>query len=93
MTAIETGTRKRYAVVFDGDQSGWSAYVPDLPICFGTAKTRQELEAKLPSLIAFHIDGLREDGLPIPEPTTPLDPMQDMRYVEVAIPKATAAAE
>ena len=44
METVESGTVKRYAVVFEGDQNGWNAYVPDLPICFAAARTRGEVE-------------------------------------------------
>ncbi len=64
-----------YAVIYehgpdpDGRET-WSAYVPDLPGCVSTGDTRAECEAMIREAIEFHIEGLREDGLPVPEPTT-----------------------
>jgi predicted RNase H-like HicB family nuclease len=47
----------------------WSAYVPDLPGCVAIGKTREETEYRIREAIAFHIEGLKLDGEPIPEPT------------------------
>jgi predicted RNase H-like HicB family nuclease len=68
----------RYAVVIEKAQSNYSAYVPDLPGCVATGDTVAEVEAEIKEAIALHIDGLREDGLPVPEPASQVD------YVEVA---------
>ncbi|MDM0023294.1 type II toxin-antitoxin system HicB family antitoxin [Variovorax saccharolyticus] len=68
----------RYAVVIEKAQSNYSAYVPDLPGCVATGGTVAEVEAEIKEAIAFHIDGLREDGLPVPEPASQVE------YVEVA---------
>ena len=51
-------------------ESNYSAYVPDLPGCVTTGATLEEMEQQIKEAIAFHLDGLREEGLPIPEPTT-----------------------
>ncbi|MDM0016744.1 type II toxin-antitoxin system HicB family antitoxin [Variovorax saccharolyticus] len=67
----------RYAVVIEKAQSNYSAYVPDLPGCVATGETVAEVEAEIKEAIAFHIDGLREDGLPVPEPASQVE------YVEV----------
>ena len=58
----------RYAVVIENAGSNYSAYVPDLPGCIATGTTLAEVEAEIRDAIRFHIDGLREDGLPVPEP-------------------------
>ena len=58
----------RYAVVIEKAGSNYSAYVPDLPGCIATGATIAEVEAELRDAIRFHIEGLREDGLPVPEP-------------------------
>ncbi len=60
----------RYAVVIEKAASNYAAYVPDLPGCIATGATVEEVEAAIREAIRFHIDGLREDGLPIPQPTT-----------------------
>lgn len=60
----------RYAVVIEKAGDNYSAYVPDLPGCIATGETVDEVKAELRSAIRFHIDGLREDGLPVPEPVS-----------------------
>jgi predicted RNase H-like HicB family nuclease len=59
-----------YAVVFEKTSTGWSAYVPDLPGLGVAAATIEEAETLIREGIEFHIDGLREDGLPVPMPAT-----------------------
>ena len=70
----------RYAVVIEGEPGDYSAYVPDLPGCVTIGDTLDEVIREMQEAIQFHIDGLREDGLPIPEPTTQVDyaDIQDM---------------
>lgn len=58
--------------------TNFSAYVPDLPGCIATGATLAETETAIREAIAFHIDGLREDGSPIPPPSSKVE------YVEVA---------
>lgn len=59
-----------YLVVVEGDDArNYSAYSPDLPGVIATGATRQECEALMREAIAFHIEGLIEDGDPVPEPT------------------------
>ena len=60
----------KYAVIIEKATRNYSAYVPDLPGCVATGKTRGEAAHNIREAIAFHLDGLREDGLPIPEPQT-----------------------
>lgn len=60
----------RYAVVIEKAESNYSAYVPDLPGCVATGATVEEAEREISEAIQFHIEGLREDGLAIPEPET-----------------------
>ena len=50
--------------------SNYSAYVPDLPGCVATGDSLEEVKRLMEEGIAFHLEGMREDGLPIPEPTT-----------------------
>lgn len=60
---------REYAVLFERGERNWSAFVPDLPGCVATGKTREETEQRIREAIAFHIEGLTIDGEPIPEPT------------------------
>jgi predicted RNase H-like HicB family nuclease len=60
----------RYAIVIEQAEGNYSAYVPDLPGCVTTGATLQETERNMLEAIAFHLDGLREDGLPILRPST-----------------------
>jgi predicted RNase H-like HicB family nuclease len=60
----------RYAVVIEKAEGNYSAYVPDLPGCVATGPTVEAVEKEIRAAIRFHIDGLKEDGLPIPPPTT-----------------------
>jgi len=59
----------RYAIVIEKANGNYSAFVPDLPGCVATGDTVEEVEAEIRQAIRFHLDGLREDGLPIPQPT------------------------
>lgn len=59
---------KRYLIVIEQTESGYSSYSPDLPGCVSTGKTREEVERNMREAIGFHVDGLREDGCPVPEP-------------------------
>ena len=58
----------RYGIVIERAENNYSAFVPDLPGCVATGKTIPEVEQAIREAIQFHIEGLREDGLPIPEP-------------------------
>ena len=60
----------KYAVIIEAGEQNYSAYVPDLPGCIATGKTVDEVKRLIREAIAFHIEGLREESLPIPEPTT-----------------------
>jgi predicted RNase H-like HicB family nuclease len=60
----------KYAVIYEKTGTGYSAYVPDLPGCITTGRTRKETERLMKEAIEFHLAGMREDGLPAPEPTT-----------------------
>jgi len=68
----------RYAIVIEKAASNYSAYVPDLPGCVATGLTIEEAEQQIREAIAFHLEGLREDGLPVPHPQSQVD------YIEVA---------
>ncbi len=60
----------KYLVVIEPTGTGFSAYSPDLPGCVSTGETRNDVEANMREAIEFHLDGLREEGEPIPPPTT-----------------------
>ena len=60
----------RYAIVIEKTATGFSAFVPDLPGCIATGTTRSEVETEMKGAIRFHIDGMREDGLVVPQPTS-----------------------
>jgi predicted RNase H-like HicB family nuclease len=60
----------KYAVVVERSPSGFAAYVPDLPGCVAAGGTRAEVERLIREAIQFHLEGMREDDQPIPEPTT-----------------------
>jgi predicted RNase H-like HicB family nuclease len=59
---------KKYLIVIEKAASGSSAYSPDLPGCVSTGHSREEVEKNMREGIAFHLDGLREEGQPVPEP-------------------------
>ncbi len=58
----------KYLIVIEPTNTGFSAYSPDLPGCASTGQTREECEKNMHDAIEFHLDGLREDGEPIPQP-------------------------
>ena len=61
---------KGYVVVFEKAKDNYSAYLPDMPGCIATGKTRQDVEKNIKEAITFHLEGLKEDGLPLPEPSS-----------------------
>lgn len=60
----------RYLVVVEKGPTSFGAYVPDLPGCIAVGETREEVLASIQEAIEFHLEGLREDGEPIPAPTS-----------------------
>ncbi len=68
----------RYAVVIEKALGNFSAYVPDLPGCVATGATVAEVEAEIREAIVFHVEGLREDGLPVPPAESQVE------YIEIA---------
>jgi predicted RNase H-like HicB family nuclease len=58
-----------YTVIYEPGERNWSAWVPDLPGCIATSRTRKKLEIQIREAIEFHIEGLRLHGEPIPKPT------------------------
>lgn len=67
----------RYLIVIENAGSNYSAYSPDLPGCVTTGTTVEETKANMEGAIEFHIEGLREEGLPVPPPSSIAE------YVEV----------
>ncbi len=61
---------KKYAIIIEKTNTGYSAYVPDLIGCVATGKTREQVEQFIYEGIQMHIEAMIEDGLPIPKPTT-----------------------
>lgn len=64
---------KRYAIVVEQAQGNYAAYVPDLPGCVATGETVEATERLLRDAIEVHVLGLRQDGLPVPEPSSVVD--------------------
>ncbi|MBH8561122.1 type II toxin-antitoxin system HicB family antitoxin [Nostoc sp. CENA67] len=60
----------RYAVVIEKGETSYGAYVPDLPGCVAVGETLEEVKLLIAEAIEFHIEGMLEDGLPIPQPTS-----------------------
>jgi predicted RNase H-like HicB family nuclease len=73
---------KKYQIIIEETNTGYSAYSPDLPGCAATGHTRDEVEANVREAIQFHIDGLKQEGYEVPEPST--EPTPDSSYVLVA---------
>jgi len=69
---------RRFLIVVEKAGSNFSAYSPDLPGCVATGGTPEETKARMQAAIDMHVQGLREDHLPIPEPSTIAE------YVEIA---------
>ena len=68
----------QYLIVIEKTETGYSAYSPDLLGCVSTGETREEVEQNMGEAIEFHLEGLKLEGLEIPQPTT------SSAYVEVA---------
>jgi predicted RNase H-like HicB family nuclease len=76
-SAIAGDRLMRYAIVIEKGPTSFGAYVPDLPGCVAVAKTIVEVKRLIAEALTAHLEGLREDGLPIPEPSSQCE------YVEV----------
>ena len=68
----------RYAIVIELAENNYSAYVPDLPGCVATGGTVKEVEEQIREAITFHLEGLRDDGLPAPPSNSHVE------YVDIA---------
>jgi predicted RNase H-like HicB family nuclease len=69
----------KYAVVIEKGPTSFGAYVPDLPGCVAVAETKAEVEQLIAEAITFHIEGLLEDGTPVPAPNS------EVEYIEPAV--------
>jgi predicted RNase H-like HicB family nuclease len=69
----------KYLIVIEETATGFSAYSPDVPGCVATGNTLDEIQREMKDAIAFHLDGLKEEGLQLPEPHT------SSSYVEVTV--------
>jgi predicted RNase H-like HicB family nuclease len=69
----------KYAVIIEKGETSYGASVPDLPGCIAVGESLEEVKRLIREAIAFHLEGLREEGLPIPEPTTLAE------YVEASV--------
>jgi predicted RNase H-like HicB family nuclease len=67
----------KYLIVIEKTPTGFSAYSPDVPGCVATGETREEVEREMADAIAFHLDGLRAEGMDLPQPST------SSSYVEI----------
>lgn len=72
----------KYLVIYEKTATGYSAYVPDLPGCVTTGPALEDVQRLIQEAIHFHLEGMREDGIPIPEPST------TAAYVEAKKPAA-----
>ena len=61
---------KKYLIIVEETSTGYSAFSPDVPGCGSTGQTKEEVEHNIQEAIAFHIEGLRQEGYEIPEPST-----------------------
>ncbi len=69
----------RYMVVIERGKRSWGAHVPDLPGCIAAGETRDEVLQLVREAIRFHIEGLEQDGVPVPAPST------ESEFVEVGV--------
>lgn len=71
----------KYLIVVEKTETGFSAYSPDVPGCVSTGRTEEETEANMKEAIEFHVAGLKQEGLPVPRPST------KSAYVEITARK------
>ena len=71
------GGAMRYVVIVEEGDNGFGAYVPDLPGCVAVGETREEVRRLIREAVELHLEGIREEGLPVPEPSS------SSEYVEV----------
>ena len=71
----------KYLIVVEKTATGFSAYSPDVPGCVSTGRTEEETEANMKEAIEFHVDGFKQEGLPVPRPSA------KSAYVEISARK------
>ena len=59
---------RRYVVVYEQTPNNWSAYLPDLPGCIATGKSREDVHRLIREAVELHVESLRAHGEPLPEP-------------------------
>jgi predicted RNase H-like HicB family nuclease len=67
---------REYVVIYERGKEGeenWGAWVPDLPGCISTGETLEEVRGHIREAIQLHLEGLKAEGLPVPEPSTQVD--------------------
>ncbi len=69
----------KYAIIIEKGETSYGAYVPDLPGCIAVAEAKEEVMQLIKEAIELHIEGLKEDGQPIPEPNSEMD------YIDIKI--------
>ena len=72
----------KYLIILEKTKTGYSAYSPDVPGCVATGKTKAATEASMIEALEFHIEGMLEEGLPIPKPTS-----RAAEFVKIRMPK------
>jgi predicted RNase H-like HicB family nuclease len=60
----------RYVMIIEKGERNYSAYLPDLPGCIATGKSLEKVKQRMSEAVELHLRGMREDGLPIPKPTS-----------------------
>jgi len=75
----------QFAIVIEKAANNYAAYVPDLPGCVATGATVEEVEARIREAIALHLDGLREDGCPIPVPESRVEYIEESSWLTDSI--------
>ncbi|MBV9708441.1 MAG: type II toxin-antitoxin system HicB family antitoxin [Chloroflexi bacterium] len=74
----------RFLIIIEQGEHNYSAYVPDLPGCIATGRTRQEVEQNMREAIALHVQAMLEDGEPIPVSQSIVE------YVDISVPDSAA---
>ena len=69
----------KYLIVIEKTSTGFSAYSPDVPGCVATGESREEVEREMTEAIAFHLEGLKQEGRQLPQSST------SAAYVEVSV--------
>ena len=73
---VEVTELRRFLIIIEKADHNYGAYAPDLPGCIATGKTLEETKRSMAEAVDFHIRGMKEDGLPIPEPTSSCEYVQ-----------------